>query len=159
MPKINAAGLAILKKYEGCVLSAYPDPGTGGEPFTIGWGHTGSLAAIGINRDVIMGDAITQAQADTLLQHDLDATYEPGVNGLCVRSINPNQFSALVSFAYNEGVGALSTSTLMLLVNAGHFVEAANQFQYWVWADGQVLPGLVARRQAEKQLFLTPTGG
>lgn len=155
MPKTNAAGVSIIKSDEGDVLTAYGDPRTGGEPWTIGYGHTGSCAAIGINADVHPGMTISQAQADALLAADLEST-ERGVNALCARSLNSNQFSALVSFAYNEGVGQLATSTLMALVNAGHFTEAAYQFQFWIYAQGRVMPGLVKRRAQEAALFATP---
>jgi lysozyme len=139
MPKINAAGLAIVKKYEGCSLNAYQDPvGI----WTIGYGHTPSSA----------GAIVTQAQADLLLADDL-ARFEVGVNDLVVRNLTPNQFSALVSFAFNVGLGALADSTLLALVNAGNFREAALQFVHWVYAGGSVFPGLVARRGAEGHLF------
>lgn len=151
MPQINAAGLELIKEFEGCSLAAYPDPGTGGEPYTIGYGHTGVFGG----EPITLGMTITQEQADELLQHDLSAT-EQGVNELCAHSINPNQFAALVSFAYNVGLGALASSTLMRMVNAGNYTEAEQQFKNWVWAGGQVLPGLVRRREAEAQLFSTP---
>ncbi|MHB8704617.1 MAG: lysozyme [Candidatus Tyrphobacter sp.] len=146
MPRVNAAGLHLIENAEGCRLTAYPDPGTGGEPYTIGFGHTGGVTP---------GETITQEQADAFLAGDLER-FESGVNDLCAISLNSNQFSALVSFAYNLGLGALAGSTLMRLVNAGNFKEAAAQFSHWVWADGQVLPGLVTRRAAEAALFLTP---
>ncbi len=143
MPNINAAGLALVKSFEGCRLTAYPDPGTGGEPYTIGYGHTG-----GVTPD----ETITQEQADALLAEDLQK-FEQGVNGLCARPLTSNQFSALVSFAYNVGLGALAGSTLMRLVNAGNFKEAAAQFSSWVYAGGQAMEGLVRRRAAEAALF------
>jgi GH24 family phage-related lysozyme (muramidase) len=146
MPKINAAGLAIVKQYEGCELSAYADPGTGGEPWTIGYGHTDP----GI---VTLGMTITQDQADELLEQDL-AKFETCVNEACARAINSNQFSALVSFAYNVGCEAMEGSTLMKMVNAGDFAGAAGQFGLWV--NDPPLPGLVTRRAAEKTLFETP---
>jgi lysozyme len=149
MPKINAKGLDILESSEGCHLTAYPDPGSGGEPYTICYGATAHQDGSPIQP----GETMTQTECNTLLEFDLQV-FEEGVNNLCARPLNTNQFSALVSFAYNEGVEALATSTLMALVNAGHFVEAANQFQYWVWSNGQVIPGLITRRAREKALFL-----
>lgn len=145
MPKVNAAGLALIKSFEGCELSAYPDPGSGGDPWTIGYGHTGP--------EVHEGLTITQAQADAYLEADLEG-FESCVNDAVDRDLTPNQFSALVSFAYNEGCGALSGSTLMKLVNEGNFAGAANEFGQWIYAGGKVLPGLVRRRAAERDLFL-----
>jgi lysozyme len=145
MPQINAAGLAILKRSEGCVLRAYPDPGTGGDPWTIGYGHTGS--------DVHSGLTWTQAQADAALLKDL-AVFEKGVNDSVSRPLTPNQFSALVSFAYNVGIGNLRSSTLLRLLNTGDFRGAADQFSKWVNGGNGPLPGLVTRRAAERALFL-----
>jgi lysozyme len=147
MPKINAAGLALIKSFEGCELTAYPDPGTGGDPWTIGYGHTGP--------DVQPGLTITQARATQLLEQDLQK-FEQGVNGMIARSLTSNQFSALVSFAYNVGLGALQSSTLLRLVNAGDFSGAAAQFGKWVNGGSGPLPGLVRRRAAEAALFLKP---
>lgn len=146
MPLINAAGLALIKEFEGCELTAYPDPGTGGDPWTIGFGHTGGVEP---------GQTISQEQADDFLEQDL-LHFEKGVNGLVNRNLTSNQFSALVSFAYNVGLGALAESTLMRLVNQGDFTDAAEQFGEWVNGGNGPLPGLVRRRAAERALFLTP---
>lgn len=146
MPQINAAGLALIQNFEGCELTAYPDPGSGGDPWTIGFGHTGS--------DVHPGSSITQTRADELLLQDL-AVFERCVNDAVSHSITPNQFAACVSFAYNEGCGAFEGSTLLRLLNAGDVRGAADQFGEWVSADGRVLEGLVRRRAAERALFLT----
>jgi GH24 family phage-related lysozyme (muramidase) len=155
MAQVNAAGLSLIENFEGLRLTAYPDPGTGGAPWTVGFGHTGSCEAIGIDHAVEQGMTITQEQADKLLAADLEV-FENGVNELVARNLTPNQFSALVSFAYNVGLGNLADSTLLRLVNAGNFKEAAAQFSHWVYADGVVLPGLVRRRAAEAALFLQP---
>lgn len=144
MPQINNAGLELIEKFEGCSLTAYYDPvGV----LTIGFGHTGP--------DVFDGETISQTQADNLLQNDLER-FEKGVNDLVARDLTPNQFAALVSFAYNLGIGALQSSTLLRMVNEGNFSGAAAQFGRWVFAGGQELEGLVARRQAEARLFQTP---
>jgi lysozyme len=147
MPRTNAAGVALIKEFEGCVLHAYPDPGTGGAPWTIGYGHTGP--------DVRPGLTWTQVQADAALQHDL-TKFELGVNALITRNLTSNQFSALVSFAYNVGIGALKDSTLLRDVNAGNFDAAKYQFGEWVNGANGPLPGLVRRRAAEAELFGTP---
>jgi lysozyme len=141
---INDTGLLLLKSSEGCELHAYQDAvGV----WTIGYGHTGS--------DVHPGQTITQADADTLLEADLKC-FEVAVNNLVSHDLTSNQFAALVDFAYNEGAGALAGSTLLRLLNAGDVAGAADQFAAWDEAGGEVLPGLVARRAKEKELFLTP---
>lgn len=139
----NAAGLKIIKDAEGLRLNAYPDPGTGGAPWTIGYGHTGP--------DVHPGLTITSERATELLAADL-ARFELAVSSLCPVTTE-NQFSALVSFAYNLGPGALKGSTLCRLHNEGRYIEAAAQFQRWNKAAGQVLPGLTKRRGAEAALY------
>jgi lysozyme len=146
MPKINAAGLALIKEFEGCCLTAYPDPGTGAQPWTIGYGHTNGVRP---------GETITQEQAEQYLQNDL-VEFQVGVNNLVARDLTPNQFAALVSFAYNLGLGALEGSTLLAYVNAGDFTAAQGEFEKWVFAGGKILPGLVRRRAAEAALFGTP---
>lgn len=148
MPKTDAAGVSLIENFEGLRLVAYQDAvGV----WTIGYGHTGACTAIG-KGDVCAGMTITNAQAQTLLQSDL-AYFENGVNNLLARSVNPNQFAALVSFAYNLGLGALAHSTLLSLVNDGDDAAAAQQFGLWVYAGGQRLYGLVRRRAAEAALF------
>jgi lysozyme len=145
MPTINSDGLALIKSFEGCVLHAYPDPGTGGEPYTIGYGHTGS--------DVHPGLTWTQAQADAGLLADL-GRFERDVSALVSRSVTPNQFAALVSFDYNTG--SLSGSTLLRKLNAGDIAGAAAEFGKWVNGGNppRPMPGLVRRRGAERALFL-----
>lgn len=148
MPQVNAPGLQLIKNFEGCRLTAYDD-GTG--VLTVGWGHTGSVNG----KPVALGMTITQTTADDLLATDLEK-FEEGVNKKVSHDLTPNQFAALVSFAYNEGLGALEGSTLLRLLNAGDTQAAADQFGDWTTADGQVLEGLVRRRAAERALFLTP---
>ena len=131
----------IIKEFEGCKLKAYKCPA---DVWTIGYGHTDGVKE---------GDEITQQEADRLLASDVDL-FTSGVKRLVTSDINPNQLGALVSFAFNLGLGNLRHSTLLKLVNAGDFVGAANQFPRWNKAGGKVLPGLVRRRKAEKQLFL-----
>ncbi|WP_047238415.1 lysozyme [Chromobacterium subtsugae] len=142
--KTNAAGISLIKQFEGVRLAAYQDmEGV----WTIGYGHTGP--------DVKKGMAITQQQADQLLAEDLQ-TFETGVGKAVTVPLNENQFSALVSFSYNLGLGNLRSSTLLRLLNKGDYAGAAAQFPRWDRAGGQVVPGLLRRRQAEQALFLTP---
>lgn len=139
--RINAAGLEILKKFEGLRLDAYRDVAG---VWTIGWGHTG---------DVKPGMRVTKHQAGAILDVDLDK-FERGVGDL-VHVANENQFSALVSLAFNIGLGALGKSTLLKRFNNGEHYAAGNEFLKWRLSAGKVQPGLVKRRVAERALFLT----
>ena len=142
---VSQEGIDLIKSFEGCKLEAYPDPGTGGAPWTIGWGTTAG---------VVEGMTITQEQADQMLADDV-AKVAGQVNSLLKIKVNQNQFDSLVSFAYNAGAGALASSTLLRLVNAGDFGGAADQFPRWVHGGGGgTLPGLVRRRAAERSLFM-----
>lgn len=142
--RISKDGLDLIKRSEGCRLEAYPDPATGGPPLTLGWGHTGS--------DVTPGKAITQAEADRLLDEDLDL-FERGVSRLVTVELTQGQFDALVSFAFNLGLGALGQSTLLKMLNAGDTDGAAKQILRWDKAAGRQMAGLTKRRHAEMELF------
>ena len=142
---VNDAARRLIMEAEGLRLEAYLCPA--GVP-TIGYGHTG---------DVRIGDRITEHQAEVIFEYDL-FRYERGVTKLAPK-LNANQFSALVSFAFNCGLEALAKSTLLKEANAGRILNAANEFGKWVHAttpkgEKVVLPGLVKRRAAERALFL-----
>lgn len=143
---INSAGLALIKEFEGTRLKAYPDPGTGGAPWTIGTGHTGP--------DVHPGLVITQAQSDALLRNDL-VTAEMFVDHVAP-GCTDNQFAALVSFAFNCGRKNLGASTLLKRHNQRDYAAAKLEFGKWTHAAGRVLPGLVRRRKAEADLYGVP---
>lgn len=145
---INAAGLELVKGFEGLSLTAYPDPGTGDEPWTIGYGHT-SVAG---PPQVFKGLTITRAEADDILKRDL-AQYEKAVADAVTRTPTSNQFSALVSFTFNVGPSNLQSSTLLQKHNAGDFAGAAEEFGRWVYAGDQIMPGLQRRRRAERALY------
>lgn len=150
--KTSSNGVAVMHFYESCKLTAYPDPATGGKPWTIGWGHTGS--------DVYPGLVWTQAQADAMFIKDLER-FERDVNSLLKVSINQGQFDALVCFAYNVGsdidqdtiAEGLGDSTLLKLLNQGNADKAAGQFPLWNKANGKVMRGLTRRRYSEQALF------
>ena len=144
--QITAEGLAMIKHFEGLRTTAYQDSvGV----WTIGYGHT-SMAGPPM---VYPGMVITAAEAEAILQQDLDI-FERGVSQALTVTTHENQFSAMVSFAFNVGLSAYRNSTLLRKHNAGDFVGAANEFPRWVYADGQVLPGLVRRREAERALYI-----
>lgn len=139
---INAAGLDLIKKFEGFQSEAYKDPiGV----WTIGYGET---------RDVKEGDAITKIEAEAMLLKRC-SEIERRILRLLNVQLTSTEMAALISFAYNVGIGNLEKSTLLRLINQNNFTQAAEQFGKWINAGGNPLPGLIKRREAEKQLFLT----
>lgn len=107
--RTSTQGVELIKEFEGVELTAYPDPGSGAEPWTIGYGHTSGVKP---------GDTITEEEAEDLLIQDL-GRFENAVSGLIDVELNQNEFDALVSFAFNVGEGALGDSTLRRRLNAG----------------------------------------
>lgn len=141
--RINDAGLKLLKEFEGCKLEAYQDlVGV----WTIGYGHTGE--------DVSPYWQITQEEADELLRKDLEK-FERGVEKLLKVPVTSNEFSALVCFAYNVGLGNLKQSTLLNCINLHNKRQAPNEFLRWNKAGGIPVKGLTRRREAERLLFLS----
>lgn len=141
--RVSLTGAWLIKSSEGVRLEAYQDSAG---VWTIGYGHTAYVKP---------GQVIAAAEAETLLAEDLK-NFEVGVSRLVKVPLNQNQFDALVSFAFNLGLGALSSSNLLRLLNSGFYEKAAEEFGRWVYVGDQKLPGLVARREKEKQLFLKP---
>lgn len=142
--KTNAAALEIIKRNEGLRLDAYLD--VVGVP-TIGYGHTGP--------DVHLGMTISEAKAEQLLAARLEREFEPGV--LRVIGDAPttdNQFGAMVSLAYNIGVGAFAGSTVVRMHRAGRWQDAAEAFALWNKAGGREMAGLTRRRMEEATLYL-----
>lgn len=149
---IGVEGIDLIKAFEGCArklpngqIAAYPDPGTGGAPWTIGWGATG--------KGIGPGTVWSQAQADERLEADL-VRYADEVKealGSALPATSQAQFDALVSFHYNTG--AIRSATLTRLHKAGLFDDASREFGRWVHAGGRVLPGLTRRRAAEAALY------
>lgn len=143
-------GIKNIKDFEGCSLTAYPDPGTGGAPCTIGYGWTHPVDG----KPIKPGMTIKQETADRLLKTGL-VSYENDVLKMTKVKLTQGQFDALVSFAYNVGSRALSTSTLLRKLNDGDVKGAADEFLRWNKAGGKVLNGLTRRREAERALFLS----
>lgn len=147
MMETSPEGIALMHFYESCSLKAYPDPATGGAPWTIGWGDTGPGVKPGL--------VITQAQADERFKNRLAREFEPGVrSALQGRSVTQHEFDSLVSFAYNVGVASLKSSTLLRMLNAGDKRGAAEQFLRWDRAAGKRMLGLHRRRVSERAMFL-----
>ncbi|HEJ9137700.1 TPA: lysozyme [Serratia marcescens] len=144
---ISKGGIELIKRFEGLRLKAYQDSvGV----WTIGYGWTQPVDG----KKVGPGMRIDQATADRLLKCGV-VQYEQGVNQLVKVHITQGQFDALVSFAYNLGLRSLSTSTILKKLNAGDQQGAADEFGKWVNAGGKRLDGLVARRAAEREMFLS----
>lgn len=151
--KLPNSGLKLIKDFEGCRLKAYPDPASGGEPYTVGWGSTRRKDGSPFH----LGEAITQAEADGLLEYQLQAAYLPPLTKIpYFNDMSEEQVGALLSFAYNLGANFygsegfetitrrlrnkewdLVPSALLLYCNPGSSVEA----------------GLKRRRAAEGELW------
>ncbi|CAI1137336.1 lysozyme [Serratia proteamaculans] len=145
--QISKKGIELIKRFEGLELKAYQDSvGI----WTIGYGWTQPVDGKKIGPDMV----IDQATANRLLKCGV-VQYEQGVNQLVKVKITQGQFDALVSFAYNLGLRSLSTSTLLQKLNAGDKQGATNEFDKWVNAGGKRLEGLVKRRAAEREMFLS----
>lgn len=139
--RISNDGIALIKFYEGLRLKTYL---CSAGVLTIGYGHTGP--------DVRAGMTISEQEADDLLRKDLKR-FEDGVESLVKVDLAEDEFSALVAFAFNVGLGNLKSSTLLRLLNNGDYSGAAAQFGRWAKAGGKTLPGLVKRRESESRMF------
>jgi lysozyme len=138
--KISQEGIALIKKFEGCELESYQDSvGV----WTIGYGHT---------KDVKDGDKINQEEAEYLLIEEMPE-YEGYINDLVKIPLEQCEFDALCSWVYNLGPTNLQESTLLRVLNEGKHNEVPTQIKRWNKAGGQVLEGLVRRREAEALLF------
>lgn len=126
-------------------VQAYPDPASGGDPWTIGWGSTGP--------GIVKGTIWTRAEAVARFRFDL-AKFALGVQkALAGAPTSDRQLAAMVSLAYNIGLGAFSGSTLLKRHKAGNHADVASQFLRWNRAAGKIMPGLVRRRAAEAELY------
>lgn len=143
--KLSQRGIDLIKQFEGYSSKAYPDPATGGAPWTIGYGTT---------KGVKPGMVITTEQAEKMLRDDV-AKFESGVSSLVTAPTTQGQFDAMVSLAYNIGLGNFGKSTLLKKHNARCYTCAADQFRVWNRANGKVMNGLTKRRAAERQVYMS----
>ena len=143
--EISAAGLDLLKTFEGCRLVAYPDPGSGDEPWSIGYGHTGA--------DVRAGLTISQRQAERWLLADLNDSGRALETLLAGVPLSQGQWDALLSFCFNVGAGALQRSTLRRRLLAGEAPARVirEELPRWIRGSRGPLAGLIQRRAAEIQ--------
>lgn len=143
--KLSQRGIDLIKQFEGYSSKAYPDPATGGAPWTIGYGTT---------KGVKPGMVITAEKAEKMLRDDV-AKFESGVSSLVTAPTTQGQFDAMVSLAYNIGLGNFGKSTLLKKHNARCYTCAADQFRVWNRANGKVMNGLTKRRAAERQVYMS----
>jgi GH24 family phage-related lysozyme (muramidase) len=150
---VNLAINSLIKPFEGYAVKlpsggclSYPDPGTGGHPWTIGWGSTGP----GIDKTTVW----TLQQAEQAL-HEHVVYFTTGLLKLSPSLINAtdSRLAALISFCYNVGLGNYRISTLKKRVDVGDWDAAATEIVKWNKAAGRVLPGLTKRRKAEALLL------
>ena len=144
--KVNLCGEELIKRYEELRLKAYLCPA---KIPSISYGVT----RYENGSKVKLGDEITKERAEELFRNTLEG-FEKKVERLIKVPVNENQFSALVSFSYNVGIGNLKTSTLLKKLNSRDYIGASNEFERWIYSNGKKLEGLRKRRKSEKELFL-----
>jgi len=153
--QMSPHGLELLEQWEGFKTTVYKD--SAGLP-TIGVGHlltkselsSGKITINGV--PVKYGDGLTEQQVTDLLAQDVQPA-AAAVNNNVKVPLNQNQFDALVSFTFNVGVGAFTSSTLLKVLNQGQYDEVPTQLLRWTRAGGQVVQGLVNRRNNEIKLW------
>ncbi len=133
-------GISLIKSFEGCELTAYR---CSANVPTIGYGHTAGVSD---------GDTCTQEEAETMLAEDL-VEFEDYVKNYVESELQQNEFDALVAWTYNLGPANLKESTMLKELNSGNFEEVPRQMKRWNRAGGEVLDGLIRRREAESRLF------
>jgi lysozyme len=144
--KMTSKGLALIKRYEGFRSRAYRDAvGV----WTIGYGHTSRAGP----PNVSAGMVISRKQAEKILTRDIDR-FARTIRPMIKVDLTNEQFSALVSFAYNVGPAGFARSSVLKAVNAGQFDNVPHRLSLWVKAGGRTLKGLVRRRAAEGELFI-----
>ena len=138
--KTSQEGISLIKSFEGCELSAYR---CSANVPTIGYGHTAGVSD---------GDTCTLEEAEEMLSNDL-VEFENYVKKYVETDLEQNQFDSLVAWVYNLGPSNLAESTMLKELNAGNVEEVPRQMKRWNRAGGQVLDGLIRRREAESRLF------
>ena len=158
--KVSLAAIQMIKHHEGVRTRPYRCPAL---LWTVGVGHVidPSHAAVKYEErrtlPILAGwdRVLTMGEVDAILAQDL-GRFERGVARLCPAAVgHQGRFDALVSFAFNVGLGNLQRSGLRMKTNRGDVDEAADEFLKWTKAGGRVLPGLVKRRNDERALYLS----
>jgi len=138
--KISEDGLELIKKFEGCETSAYQDSvGV----WTIGFGHT---------KGVEEGQTCSIEDAELMLTDEMDE-YEGYINNMVKVDLQQHEFDSLVAWVYNLGPTNLNESTMLKVLNGGQFDRVPDEMNRWTRAGGEILEGLVRRRQAESLMF------
>ena len=138
--KISENGLELIKKFEGCETTAYQDSvGV----WTIGFGHT---------KGVEEGQTCSIEDAESMLADEMDE-YEGYINNMVKVELQQHEFDALVAWVYNLGPTNLGESTMLKVLNGGQFDRVPDEMNRWTRAGGEILEGLVRRRQAESFMF------
>ena len=140
----SAEGLALTESFEGYADNAYPDPISGAEPWTIGYGHTTGVQP---------GETCTKEQAEQWLLSDVETVVD-AINHDCTYQLTQPEFDAMVDFGFNLGVHREESSTLWAKLMAGDLAGTEAEFPKWDMAGGRVVQGLLRRRQAEEALFI-----
>jgi lysozyme len=143
--KLNTRGLAIIKEFEGLRTKAYRCPAG---VWTIGYGHTSQAGPPAVKS----GMTVTAKEAAAILAADAEK-FAKSVSDVVKVALSDDQFSALVSFAYNVGIGNFRSSSVLKAVKARDFDAVPRRLALWIKAGGRVLPGLIKRRAAEAALF------
>ena len=143
--KVSNKGLELIKEFEGFSSVAYL---CSAKKATIGYGNTFWEDGTPVK----IGDQISKERAETLLKHVVD-NFSVAVEVDIKIEVTQNQFDAMVSLAYNIGLGAFKNSTLLRQLNRGNFVGASQEFLRWDKSNGKPLLGLTRRREREKLLF------
>jgi lysozyme len=137
---LSAGGLLSIKQHEGMSLAAYPDPATGGAPWTICYGHTG--------HEVRPGLRVSQKQCDKWLREDV-AEAEAALRKHVRVPLRQGAWDAYVSFIFNVGEPKFAASTMLRKLNSGDYVGSCKEFPKWKYANKKVMKGLVVRRHEE----------
>ena len=146
--KISNLGLELIKEFEGFSANAYLCPA---KIPTIGYGNT----FYSDGRKVKLGEQISKSDALELLEIVANKDFADKIFPSIIVPVTQNQFDAMVSLAYNIGVGNFLKSTLLKKVNAGDFIGASEEFLKWNKSGGKPLSGLTRRRKRERELFLS----
>lgn len=146
MMKLTAEGLALIREFEGFRARAYKCPAG---VWTVGFGHTSNAGPPAVHEAMV----VSRDEADAILARDAES-FAAGVAKELKVELSGHQFSALVSFAYNVGLGNFRSSSVLRAVNAGDTAAVPRRLQLWNKAGGKVLPGLVRRRAAEAEMFI-----
>jgi len=151
--EILSSGIKLIKEFEGCHLKAYPDPGTGAAPITIGWGSTRRPDG----SSFLLGNLITQQQADDYLMYDVQNRFLPALKKIPHwNEMNQNQQGALLSFAYNLGAnfyGSSGFNSITKVLKEKKWNEVPEVLKLYRNPGSNVEAGLLRRRISEGTLW------